>query len=232
MKPIAAIKCPFCIGNNNNSRSTLYLYATDTYWCARCKASGVISDLNPEIISRITPKFSQPKVTQLKQYNNKGGRFSVCKKRNFDGLTDSFQIKLPDGQLIGHYHRKPNKQSKIEGVKGFCFRQDYLDLNTTYRLVEGTYDCIYPNDVAVLGYPNQFQSKQLKWYKLILSPDGDVWKEKETVKRWFEPFLYHKNVVAVELLPGDKDPDEVKDSDRQVLSWQELRRWLKDYIGE
>lgn len=225
MKALATLKCPFCVGNNNNTRNTLYLYSTDTYWCARCKASGVSSDLEPTSLSGITPKLTQPKVIQLKSYNNKGERFSVCKERNFDGTTDSFQIKLAGGDLVGHYHRMPNKVSRIEGVKGFCYRENFLNPSSTYRIVEGTYDCIYPNDVAVLGYPNQFQAKQLKHYNLVLCPDGDVWKEKETIKRWFEPFIYHKKIEQIEVLPVDKDPDEVKESERKLVRWNSFLEW-------
>src|SRR5574343_652424 len=133
MKPIANIKCPFCVGQTNKERKTLYLYSTDTYWCARCKASGLVSALEPSQLANLTISTKQPKQTSF-QYNNKGERFSVCKQRFSDATKDVFQIKLPDGSLVGHYTRYPNKQSHIEGVKGFCYREQFMYLGITYRV--------------------------------------------------------------------------------------------------
>lgn len=228
MKPIATVKCPYCIGLTNNSRNTLYLYATDSYWCARCKTSGVISDLSPETISGITPKLTQPKVTQFKQYNNKGDRFSVCKQRHFDGYKDVFQVKLFDGTVVGHYSRLPGKVNNIEGTKAFCYRETHLQLGGTYRLVEGVYDCVYPNDVALLGFPNKYQVNQLKWAKLILCPDGDVWTKRDLFLRWFEPFIWSTNIVGVERLPNNLDPDECQQSERIQIKFNEVKqKWFK-----
>ena len=225
MNAIATVNCPFCQGNTRNDRKTLYLYQSDTYWCARCKKNGVVTDLDPSVISDITPSVKTQEVKQYK-YNNEGKRFSVCKQRYFDGTKDVFQIKTSAGEVTGHYTRYPNKQSHIEGEKNFCYREQYLEIGGNYRLVEGTYDCIYPNDVALLGFPNQAQVKQLKLYHLILCPDGDIWTNKEQCKRWFEPFKYSRNVLYVEYLQDSKDPDEVTENNRKKLTFKQVKEWL------
>lgn len=229
MNALATIKCPFCTGNTNDNRKTLYLYSTDTYWCARCKAYGLVTEIPPELLQGLTPTIkTQAPVKQL-EYNNQGERFSVCKNRHNEAGKDVFQIKLPDGQLVGHYYRRlEDKQSKIEGIKGFAYRETFMQFGETYRLVEGPYDCIYPNDVAVFGYPSAFQANQLKWFsklgQLILCPDGDVWKSKANLKRWLDPFKYHKNLV-VEYIPKFLDPDECPQNDRNQLEFDKIWRW-------
>lgn len=227
MKALAAVKCPFCKGATNNDRKTLYLYPSDTYWCARCKEHGLISDLNPNInlLQGIAVKNTAATKLERFEYNNTGDRFSVCKNRYSDATRDTFQIKLPDGSVVGHYTRYPGKRNKIEGIKGFCYRESFLDFSQTYRIVEGVYDCSYPNDIAVLGYPTEYQAKQLKWFKLILCPDGDVWKEKDNLKRWLSPFWYFKNVV-VEYIPNFKDPDEVVQDQRKQVEFYKVKEYL------
>lgn len=222
MNPISAINCPFC----HSTRKVLYLYSTDTYWCAKCKKYGSTTELTPELLTDIT--INTPKETKTTKYlyNNSGERFSVCKARHYSNKTDTFQIKLPDGSLVGHYSRMPNKVSNIEGIKGFCYREEYLNLATVYRLVEGLYDCIYPNDVAVLGYPNVFQAKQLYWYNLILCPDGDVWQSLDNLYRWLKPFWNHKRCV-LEYIPNGLDPDQCPSDKRKTVALSEVKLYLK-----
>lgn len=226
MNHIAALQCPFC----NSNRKVLYLYPSDTYWCAKCKKHGSTSDLTPELLTNIT--LSTPTKTQTTKYayNNAGNRFSVCKDRYTDNSKDVFQIKLPDGTLLGHYSRMPNKVSNIEGVKGFCYREKFLDLSTTYRLVEGPYDCTYPNDVAVLGYPTEFQAKQLKWYSLILCPDGDVWLDAQKLYTWLKPFWYHKN-ITLEYVADGLDPDQCRIELRKIVNFEDVKFYLKGKLN-
>jgi uncharacterized protein YbaR (Trm112 family) len=228
MKPLATIKCPYCHGQHNHDRKTLYLYSTDTFWCARCKAYGVVSDIDPALLTGITPRVSTWSTVEKLRYNNAGDRFSVCKQRYSDASRDVFQIKLVDGSVVGHSIRYPDKRSKIEGIKGFCYREEYLDITQTYRLVEGPYDCIYPNDVAVLGYPTEYQAKQLKWIKqLILCPDGDVWLSKDNLIKWLAPFDKFKTSV-VEYIPNSLDPDECRQEDRKQVSLRVIKEWLNN----
>jgi hypothetical protein len=233
MTALATIKCPFCEGSTNNNRKTLYIYSTDTYWCARCKAYGLVTELSPELLQGLTPSVkTQPLVVNI-EYNNQGSRFSVCRQRYSDSTKDVFQIKLADGSLVGHFQRNLNGGIKnhVGGVKAFCYREQFLQLGSTYRLVEGVYDCVYPNDVAVLGYPTEYQAKQLKWFAklggLILCPDGDVWTNKDNIKKWLYPFRYFKNTV-VEYIPKSLDPDECPQDQRKQIEFQEILKWLAE----
>lgn len=204
----------------------MYLYPSDTYWCAKCKKHGLVSEIEPRFLHNITLNTPTKAQTTKYAYNNSGKRFSVCKDRYSNSSKDVFQIKLPTGDLVGHYSRLPNKISHIEGIRGFCYRESFLDLQTIYRLVEGTYDCIYPNDVAVLGYPTQFQANQLRWYKLILCPDGDVWLDSKKLYEWIKPFWSHKN-IQLEHIKDKLDPDEVTQDQRKLIDFVTVKRYLK-----
>lgn len=216
------ITCPYCKGNTKANRKTLYLYIdTNTYHCHRCQAHGNISQLEDVEISL----ERKPTATLSEAWNNLGDRFSVCRQRNFENGKDTFQIKLPNGKVIGQHTRSRGKRSKTEGLRGFGYRESFLDPTQIYRVVEGPYDCIYPNDVCVFGIPSEAQGKLLKPYKLILCPDGDIWTSEKSVLQWFKPFLW-SNVVAVERLPDDKDPDEIPSKERTEIEWQKLKQWL------
>jgi len=216
------IKCPFCKGQNNQDRETLYLYPSGTYWCARCKAYGSVGELGDVDFKFIPKEFTQPKSVN---YNGKGERYSVCRLRNYDGYKDTFQIKDVGGNLVGHYNRLPDKQSFTEGKRLFAYKDTHLHLGKTYRIVEGVYDCIYPEDVATLGIPTREQAKQLKYFNLILCPDGDVWLNDKLFVSWFIPFLY-SNVVGVEWIKQRLDPDEVTKDQRIQVDWKKVKAKL------
>ena len=230
MNHLAVINCPFCKAiTGSQSRKTLYIYSTDTYWCARCKSHGLITEIDPLLFQGLTPRMTTSTPVKTIEYNNNGERFSVCKQRNYAGGKDTFQIKLADGQIVGHYTRSAGKVSNIEGTKGFCYREQFLDLLSTYRIVEGPYDCIYPNDVSILGYPTTFQARQLKWFKLILCPDGDVWKKGFTeLKKWLEPFWYHRNIVGIEYCHSGLDPDECLLEQRKTFEFDYVKGFLNN----
>lgn len=230
MNHLAVINCPYCqASTGSQNRKTLYIYSTDTYWCARCKAHGLITEIDPSLFQNITPKLSSSTPVSKLEYNNDGKRFSVCRERNYANGKDTFQIKLADGQLVGHYHRSVNKTSTIDGIKGFGYREPFLNLGNTYRLVEGPYDCVYGNDVCLFGYPNSFQGKQLKWFKLILCPDGDVWQKGfNELRKWLEPFWYHRNIVGVEYCPNGLDPDQCPLDQRKQFSFDYVKGVLNN----
>lgn len=219
-------KCPFCIGHINNDRKTLYLYAlTDSYWCARCKRSGKIEELPDRTDIQVASTVShKPK----EGYNNSPGeRFSVCKQRNSLSDRDEFEIKKSDGIVTGKFTRRFNpKFNMTEGHRFFCYRDDFLVPGELYRVVEGVYDCVYPNDIALLGYPSHTQARDLKRQRLILCPDGDVWTNKKTVSQWILPFV-DSVIEYIEVLPLDKDPDQVPLADRRIVEFEKVVEWVR-----
>ena len=216
------LACPFCVGQTNNSRKTLYVYPdTQTYFCHRCSAYGNLASL--EDVEITLERKSSVKLPT--QWNNKGERFSSCKPSHYSQGNDFFAIKHPNGKIVGVHERKPAKVSKTTGRRFLGYSENFLDLDKTYRIVEGPYDCIYPQDVCVFGIPSKEQAKLLKPYKLILCPDGDIWKSKKSVLQWLQPFLWNK-IVCVERLPNNKDPDDVSETERQKIEWKELKNWI------
>lgn len=225
MFKIQTAKCPYCTGKHNNSRKTLYLYpGTSTYYCFRCSAFGSLNQLEG-IEIRLENKV--PQKTNFIDWNGRGERYSLVTKRDFTNNVDTFQIKEPNGKQVGIHQRKPPKKSRTIGTRAFGYHADYLALDSTVRLVEGPYDVVYPNDVCSFGIPNNYQSRLLKPYQLILCPDGDVWKSKKTVLQWLKPFLY-SNVKYVERVPDDKDPDEITETERKIIEWKELKQYVKN----
>jgi hypothetical protein len=207
----------FCKTN----RRTLYLYSSGAYHCHRCKAHGKIVDLK-----NIDVKFDLKQNHELSSvWNNRGKRESLVRNRHFENRVDVFQVKNSKGEITGEYKRSPGKKSETIGKRYFGYRRDYLEIGETYRIVEGPYDVIYPEDVCVFGIPNKTQARDLKHQKLILCPDGDMWKQRETIFDWLSPFVYNQ-VVAVERLPIDKDPDEVPRKEREIISWDKIKPYL------
>lgn len=224
MKPLAMIKCPFCEATTgSNNRKTLAIFGTETFYCYRCQSYGNIKDLGVPL--HITPKAQKVKLQELLHYNNSGKRFSVCRERLGSNDKDIFQIKDGEGSLVGHYTRFHSpKRNHIEGEKGFCYREKFLKLGNTYRVVEGVYDCVYPNDIALLGLPSQKQADQLKYYQLILCPDGDVWLNKELLKQWVAHFDKHRNIM-IEYIPNNLDPDECPREKRKLIEFSRVKDW-------
>lgn len=215
-------KCPFCSGNRSKSwLKTLRMYPeTNSYFCFHCNAYGSLDSLDVNVVLEKKKTYVKPRFIGVTS------RVSMVRPsgKNRYG-NDIFGIKAPNGEITGYHERRIPKQSITEGKRLFGYSSDFLDFSETYRVVEGPYDCIYPNDVCVFGLPGKEQSKLLKPYKLILCPDGDIWTSEEKVLQWFRPFLYNK-IQYVERLPDDKDPDEVPEKERRKLVWKTLKNWI------
>lgn len=211
--------CPFCEGHTVQGRKTLYCYATH-YHCFRCNAHGRLSELKD-----IEINIERTRQVGHSVFNNlSSSRFSVCCPKSYEGGVETFQIKMPDGRAVGKYQRK-GKQSIILGQRGFCFRDEFLKLGGTYRLVEGVYDCIYPEDIACLGIPTKGQARMLLPYNLILTPDGDVWENKNLLEQWIKPFSNRKD-LKVEYISSGKDPDECPVTLRKITSIERVLQLL------
>jgi len=85
-----------------------------------------------------------------------------------------YPMKSPTGRIVGYYYRHTEtKYSLLKGNLGYGYNGDYLS-HTDIRLVEGVYDVVYPNDVAVFGGLSMTKILPLMPYTLTLAPDGDV----------------------------------------------------------
>lgn len=221
------IKCPFCSEKRTKHwLKTLQIYPdTNSYYCFHCGAFGELNTLNNVEINFERKSNEDLQNFQRQIWNNHTRRFSRINRRNGERFRDSFEIKSANGKYVGVHERRAPKEAKTKGKRLFGYSSDFLDFNQTYRIVEGPYDCIYPEDVCVYGKPGKEQARELKNYNLILCPDGDIWKSKESVIEWFKPFLHNK-IEYVERLPNDKDPDEIPKKERRTLEWDELKKWL------
>jgi len=219
------VKCPKCTGNTNNNRETLYLYTNGSYWCARCKSQGRITELGENFYNQINIRPRIINESPTINWNGRGLRFSVCRKRDYSYGSDCYQLKSVTGNSVGTYSRR-GRESTTVGQRAFCYKEEYLDLAKTYRIVEGVYDCVYPEDVSIQGIPSSVQAQQLKPYNLILCPDGDIWLDKDKLKLWFLPF-WHNKVDKVEYIADGKDPDEATVEQRKSVDWLDLKNYIR-----
>lgn len=217
------MRCPFC-GDSPNPDSVHYsIHRTKRiYHCLRCSASGSLSTTEfvnqtgmlPGLVSTaletvhdpldvpILPGPGSSRSSGLDRYHLQG-----------DQITwDCFLCKTPKGEVEGVSLRGPNKRSINYGRRGLGYAGDEL-IADWVRLVEGPYDVVDPaHDVCTFGMPTQRQLKMLRAYPLVLCPDGDVWNKPVLLAAYLAPFLKVEGLLLqdIEILPGGRDPDEVK----------------------
>lgn len=85
-----------------------------------------------------------------------------------------YAMRSPTGRVVGyHYRHIHSKWHKNKGSLGYGYSGDYLG-HSDIRLVEGVYDVVYPNDVAVFGGITMSKVLPLVPYTITLAPDGDI----------------------------------------------------------
>lgn len=125
---------------------------------------------------------------------------------------DCFLSRTPKGELEGLSLRAPGKKHLAYGKRALGFTGTEL-VTDWVRLVEGPYDVQDPlHDVCTFGMPTQHQLRMLRAYPLVLCPDGDAWNKPYILAAYLTPFLKVEGLQLrdIEILPGGRDPDEVK----------------------
>lgn len=231
------VKCPFC-GDSpkpNNVHFSVNI-TTRLYHCFRCSESGKLSvdqfiELTGVLPGLLSIETRRDDILDLPILKGPGSSRPSGLDRHHvhyrGGDWDVFLSRTPTGKLVGLSMRS-GKDSRSYGVRALGYAGASLD-GSWVRLVEGPYDIIDPeHDVCTFGFPTRAQLKHLRAYQVVLCPDGDVWLSERKLAAYFAPLLDTTiPIIAIEIIPNGKDPDEVPPSDRQVLEGKHLMRFLK-----
>jgi len=237
-------RCDICGDTQKNpDRGHLILYLdTGTVHCYRCgyHAQRTIGDM----ISVWSHYHIQPKAKETIFDDPKNlpeiapgtigssGRVSYVQGRWSGKGAEIFLMRDLLGKKLG-YHVKGflQKRSENHGTRGFGYYGDSAPIlgnetHDVYRIVEGPYDVIYPNDLCTFGLPTMSHIVMLGIRNLILCPDGDVIQDARLLKRWFQPFLKQNMLITgVEMIPDKLDPDECPQENRTLVPWEDFKRW-------
>lgn len=216
------LRCPFC-GDSDLHPGKAHLslnLATNLYHCHRCGKGGKLSKkeredwgIEPTFLVPSLPHHNAPALLDILPGPG-STRPSLLPRYHLsvaEGLVDVFQMTTLRGQLRG-YHLRPTwerRSFRSQGQTGFGVP---TNLKVPIRLVEGPYDVLTLQDVCTFGFPKTYHLKALKSIRIILCPDGDVWQDPEKTRTYFSPFLEMEtllSILAIEYIPGGRDPDEV-----------------------
>lgn len=158
------------------------------------------------------------------------GRISYVEPRWSAEAAEIFAMRKPSGETTGYHMRGTiDKVSQSRGLRTFGFYGStvptVIDEGFT-RVVEGPYDVVYPVDICTFGLPNKTQVDLLTWRTLVLCPDGGVYRDKQVLKGWIQPFIRGKSLIShVEMIPDGADPDECPVNRRIPVPWEEFKPW-------
>lgn len=156
------------------------------YYCHRCGASGkldffsLVALLNEHNIEGSS--ISEYSFVPTNVPFSKDTRHSVLPSfiEEYKGTTYRFWYsKTLDGSIVGKYGRRLDesgntvKENTFVGTKAFGYAGKALVSTDVIRVVEGVYDCVYPNDVCVFGKLTYTRLKPLRFHRLLLAMDSD-----------------------------------------------------------
>ena len=240
-----AFRCPQC-GDSTRDQTKAHAsinVRTGLIYCFRCGWSGKASfeqmSENEEIVDAAFAKKArwvkrEIKPEELEPLILPGPAIARPSALSRFHLTnpagtrlDVFQSRDPDGNTVGYYLRYPEKKFLAVGKRLFGYSEqntwdDYL------RVVEGPYDVVdKKHDLCLFGNPGKRQIELLRFYPLVLCPDGDVWADPAKTTGYLNQISRFgmPNILWVEKLPPDKDPDEVAIEERKRISFKELLSW-------
>lgn len=241
------VRCPFCGDSSHNLRKAHFSINLGkyVYYCYRCGVSGRLKPNQIVDLLALVPNLDiQIEDTRLKDklpltniLDNLvplagSGRKSALDRWSYEG-RDAFLSRSAGGQVVGVQLRHPDeKKIRTYGIRAFGFVGDTLlsSPKKPLRIVEGTYDVLYPQDVCVFGTIHYKALAPLKGHYIVLCPDGDVWQKPELAGKLIGALrkltVYGDGrgayVQHVEYIADGKDPDEVPKEDRQILSVAEV----------
>lgn len=239
-------RCPYCGDSQKNASKThmvIYLNSGN-FHCYRCNTHGylTLTELLSLTLNNVIPLAhgkrelvlgELPKDLTLIQGMGPLNRYSAVQARyalhrdTLKGPIEIFESRDRKGAVTGYQLRASwDKICRSMGILTLGYSPANL-LNVDYiRLVEGPYDVLDVNDACCWGMPRLTNLEQLKYIPLVLCPDGDIWTEKKKALRWFKPFLTSGQYLIeyVEVLPFDKDPDEVPINERTRVTWNQVKQ--------
>lgn len=247
--PVIRQRCPFCGDSEKHPDKTHFVIYVDSgnFHCYRCNTHGYLTlnellsltlnniiplaqgkrELNlGELPADLTPVHG---IGPLNRFSGVQSRYAL-NRPSLKGPIEIFESKDRMGNVTGYQLRASwDKICRSMGVLTLGYAPSNLSNVDYIRLVEGPYDVIDSNDACCWGLPRFTNLEQLKYIPLVLCPDGDVWTDPKQALRWFKPFLTSGQYLIeyVEVLPFDKDPDEVPINERYRVTWNQVKRLLE-----
>lgn len=239
------VRCPECGDSDKHYKAHLSINVDNgAFYCFRCGWSGclglsqllsLIVDVGNFEVATDVPLIKPSEDPELK-VGPGSGRFSLLERYYLldpsDGKPwDGFVYRDPRGRATGYLLRRGDRSISY-GRRTYLYPDPLGGPSTILRIVEGPYDVLYPEDVAVGGIirPETIY-RDLSPYQFIFCPDGDVWENQELLK----PFLLglyrvilRGAVAGVEYLPDGKDPDEVSKEDRIMFSVDQVLELIRE----
>lgn len=234
------LKCPSCETDREKFTGHFSIRLRDgVYHCLKCHYSGrctpsqlltIIYQLPDEIEARdISQSLEWEDLIEFLYPGPAISRMTKLPRFHTEDGADVFKLLDFYGEVIGLYVRKDKKT--IIGEKGISYCHDTLlsSEDNPLRIVEGPYDVMTDQDVAVYGTFNSNLLRKFKGHYLILCPDGDIWTKEYLYKGFFStlsrvvqfPSSY-PTIVGIEYLPDGLDPDEVPVTSRKILKIEDL----------
>jgi hypothetical protein len=241
------VRCFYC-GDSTRHRNKKHLSLNlkqGLYHCFRCGASGSIPPgalltlcaregiaMNlgkveeKELDVHEGPASSRP--SMLKRYHAiaPGGK---------KGIWDAFELRDPQTSLQTGWMMRSGKASLMTSFLGTGLMWPEGGLTSDAVVVEGPYDVLHPDEVAVGGFISWSKVKMLIGRNIYLYPDGDTWQDpylfsmlKETIRSALRSrMLYLEGVFRI---PSKKvDPDQVKAREAlYMMDRKDLYKMLKE----
>lgn len=246
------LRCPFC-GDSEHDPDKAHFsinLINGLAFCYKCSTGKKISwaklfklanqyDINLEDLNSFVTDTDFDEAIELPELSKgqASQRGSKLKRGHIrlenDLLWDGFEMREPDGEVIGLHLRRPRRMMSI-GQIAFGYVGSHLpgsSLNHPLRIVEGPYDVMEDYDVCLFGFYSSTTLKKIKGHFITLCPDGDVWNKSELFRRFIkaikqvDSFTY---VCGVEVIPDGLDPDECPRESRTFVSRKELPSFIKE----
>lgn len=237
------IRCPFCGDSERRQDVAHFSVRRDgRYHCFRCGVGGRFktSDYFKLLIPLLAagadlddaPMDDQQVMAELEQQllPGPGSERDSALERNHlktrTGMLDVFRSRSASGDQVGLLGVDPaTRRRQMWGVRAIGWVGDRL-LSTPeepLRLVEGPYDVLDERTVCAFGTPSRKTFRNLRGQYIIACPDGDIWIEPTKRRLFLEAILCDEaNIVGVEVLPPDLDPDQVPVLHRDMYTLQEV----------
>ncbi|MEM4406910.1 MAG: hypothetical protein QXS68_07680 [Candidatus Methanomethylicaceae archaeon] len=242
------IRCPVCLEPNWKPEKSVHAFfslKTFSGYCYRCGSQISIEMINLEEALQLL-RYKQKKRTfedpgdfrdlvdfwsSLPEENEKSCRratlLEVRRYKSFDVFLMKDPRKIGISEVTGLHFREPFRKDKIisVGKRGLGYSSS-ISPTKSWRIVEGPYDVLDHQTLCLFGGPPS--PFPLYSYEIILCPDGDVWGEEGTplLKKWIEYGVALKKKghrVLFEVLPENKDPDEVPADLREVIPLEKVK---------
>lgn len=229
------MRCPECGEPNWKEGKSVHAFfslKTLSGHCYRCGATLELNQLDVEGLAELFRKKRRPVVEETKkelydwwknlpEVETERPTFLPVKK-----FSEFFVFPMQDPATLEvtgvHLRHSKRKLFYSLGSRGLGIPLE-ISILQPWRVVEGPYDVLDSQTVAVFGSPDTGRLQKIPAVTVILCPDGDVWDSATLRSQWVRiaKHMYSSGKqVFFEVLPENKDPDEVPVEQRELIHFK------------